>query len=645
VIRALALLLIACDGVMPLADAGMIDAGTAVAEPELPSFGPCVDGATARTTDDGVVFCEAPAITACPEGEAWFRTGCRAIGGECPSDLFPGDLPDGTRYVRIGSDGDGTRASPFGSIARAMDGAPPGTTIALAAGSYDELVEMRSGVTLRGACARETILGLSTLRGRGVIELSGVEGAVLRDVTIGPSDNIGLSIREGSELSVEGVLVDGAMLIGVAVLEGSSLTARQLVVRGTRAAGALGLGHGVAVEASSAELTDLVLERNNEMGLAVRGNRSEVNVEGFTSIDPVAAGDPPVAIAVSVTAGTLAVRGALLEGSTAAAVLVLGGAVDLEDAEIRRVSAPTPDRVGWGVGVNQASVRAQRLTIHGATGQAIAALGDASIDLTDVLVRETQGERAQATVERMAIYGSTGVAILVSGNEDLEGPRASIVGSSITVVDVAPLTTGGTGLYFQHAAHGELERVRIERASELAIGLVAGADASLRDLIVLDTVANATSGEFGRGLEVLGGSVSIERARFERQREASILIASGTLDARDLWVIDTLERGCAETTCRNAPGGVGVGASRGSRVTLERFTIDGARLCGVQVHGDGELDLHDGTITRAAVGACVQVAGYDLARLTDDVAYDDNGVAVQATSYEPPESRDVLVDP
>ncbi len=44
----------------------------------------------------------------------------------------------------------------------------------------------------------------------------------------------------------------------------------------------------------------------------------------------------------------------------------------------------------------------------------------------------------------------------------------------------------------------------------------------------------------------------------------------------------------------------------------------------------------DGVIDRVTVGACVQVEGFDLARLQNDVQYREVDVPVQATSYELP---------
>ena len=45
-----------------------------------------------------------------------------------------------------------------------------------------------------------------------------------------------------------------------------------------------------------------------------------------------------------------------------------------------------------------------------------------------------------------------------------------------------------------------------------------------------------------------------------------------------------------------------------------------------------------------AIGACVQVAGYDLDRLTQDVVYVDNGANLEATSLPVPSGAGVVAD-
>ncbi len=82
-------------------------------------------------------------------------------------------------------------------------------------------------------------------------------------------------------------------------------------------------------------------------------------------------------------------------------------------------------------------------------------------------------------------------------------------------------------------------------------------------------------------------------------------------------------------------------AVEGGSARVERFVVSGAPLCGVHVAELGELDLSSGDVAGAAIGACVQVDGYDLARLMNDVVYHDNGVSLQATTLPVPGALDL----
>ncbi len=70
---------------------------------------------------------------------------------------------------------------------------------------------------------------------------------------------------------------------------------------------------------------------------------------------------------------------------------------------------------------------------------------------------------------------------------------------------------------------------------------------------------------------------------------------------------------------------------------LGRFVVDGCDICGVHVARAGELDLTNGIVSGCALGACVQVEGFDVTRLQEDVRYRDNDVNLDATDLPVPE--------
>jgi len=110
------------------------------------------------------------------------------------------------------------------------------------------------------------------------------------------------------------------------------------------------------------------------------------------------------------------------------------------------------------------------------------------------------------------------------------------------------------------------------------------------------------------------------------------------LELLDVEILQTMAQVCAEDTCPGEAQGVALGSFRTARVTAERFVIRGAEVCGLQLALDGELDLLDGRVSGAEVGACIQVPDYDLTRLTTRVEYRDNGINLDATELPVPEA-------
>src|SRR5690606_28414972 len=100
---------------------------------------------------------------ACNGAEAHFpgEPGCVQVGTPCPSDAFPPtELLPADRQLRYvleeASGGDGSRNAPFGTVSEALEGAPPGTTIVVAAGTYAEALVIPTEVQVLGVCAEGT---------------------------------------------------------------------------------------------------------------------------------------------------------------------------------------------------------------------------------------------------------------------------------------------------------------------------------------------------------------------------------------------------------------------------------------------------------------------------------------------------------
>ena len=82
---------------------------------------------------------------------------------------------------------------------------------------------------------------------------------------------------------------------------------------------------------------------------------------------------------------------------------------------------------------------------------------------------------------------------------------------------------------------------------------------------------------------------------------------------------------------------VGAGSYGYARLSLTRFNIEAAELCGVHVGLDGEVDLVDGEVSACAIGACVNAEGYDLDRISGTVRYRDNAANLDTTALPVPD--------
>jgi hypothetical protein len=293
--------------------------------------------------------------------------------------------------------------------------------------------------------------------------------------------------------------------------------------------------------------------------------------------------------------------------------------------EARRLRVEDVDLLGV-VGGQDATATIEDLYVSGVAAQpfegvpvAIGLLYEGP-DLVVRRARFTDVERVGVQIEDTSRFEIEDVECLRSGN---------VVDSDSTPAGFASLQSAGT-----------IRRARI--ASGHGAGVLSiGTDLILEDASIEDMHAGR-DGRFGRGIEVSGGTASITRLAIRRARDVGIhAVASARLELVSVRIAETLPRDCSTTTCADVPGGHAI-ASIGAAITASGFTIDGASLCGAIVARGAGLDLVDGEIRGAAIGTCVQVDGYDVARVTRDVLYVDNGVNVSTTTHEVPEPADPL---
>ncbi len=596
------------------AEAG-VDAGAAFepTPPAAPALAPCPAGW--RETDE-----DPPACQPWPEGgraecaidEAHFpgETGCTRIGSSCPQGDWHEDLPPDASvlYVRAGAEigvGDGSRQWPFGTIDEAMSEARDETVIALSKGTFEEAVALRRGVTLWGACVAETLVAASLPDPyAGTITIVG-DDAIVRNLRVS-GERAGVW-ADTTSATLEGVVVDGAENMALVVAYGASVAGTDLALRETRSSdGRAGIGI-VAAQGGSLELSRAVIERNHEIGVAA-GSGSTLRLTDVAILDTRAQDlSGGFGRGLHVYEGAVAeLERAVIEGNLEGGAIVLGAGTSLRltDAVVRDTGSRDSDGTyGRGLDVGSgASVELTRVLLERNRDAAVFAHEPETIvTLTDVVVRHTLG---QATDD-----------------------------------------TRGLGLLVEVQAEVQAERVDFEDNQDTGI-LVRGAATTLGgvDVAVRGTRGDPEVRDRGVGLEANSGAVvDLARARFERNREAAVIAfdADTTMSLTEIAITDTLVRDCAVDVCADSTGGLGVVAMSRAAIDLRRFVVAGSALCGVQVAGDGSLDLHEGEIRDNPIGANVQVPDYDFGRLSDAVVYLDNGLNLDASAMPVPTPSDL----
>jgi hypothetical protein len=129
----------------------------------------------------------------------------------------------------------------------------------------------------------------------------------------------------------------------------------------------------------------------------------------------------------------------------------------------------------------------------------------------------------------------------------------------------------------------------------------------------------------------------------ERSHEVGIHATDmAALQLQDVTIRDTRPRACGTGWCADAPAGTGLGSYGGASVEMTSLLIEQSSLCGIQIAGGGTVDLADGEVSGNSIGACVQVDGYDLDRLTDGVLYRANGTNIDLGELPVPEPAPTL---
>lgn len=244
--------------------------------------GPGESGCPAGEVPDGPDCRPAGGETGCPEGFLPDEsTGCAPDPAACGTDPWPA-APDGAPVVFVdaaapAAGADGTQATPYATLAAAIDAAPEGAYLLLAAGTYNEQLVVGTSVTIRGRCAAMVTLTYPSW----TFSTAGAgEPVRLENLTLCSGTQPAIWLDQARPLIMRGVHVSGAGQIGVFV-DGADARAEvyESVVSGTRRNDGQGLGWSVRADGGELRLVGSRVHGGHGAAVSSGGAGGELIVE------------------------------------------------------------------------------------------------------------------------------------------------------------------------------------------------------------------------------------------------------------------------------------------------------------------------------------------------------------------------------
>jgi hypothetical protein len=473
-------------------------------------------------------------------------------------------------------------------------------------------------------------------------------------------------VENGRSLTIEGVLVERTNEVAIVSSgAGSEVSLTSAMLRDTRTtSGSFGRGL-VAQEGGRIEGHFVVVDENRDTGVFASDPGSEIVMS-----DSLISNTLPEqrdrtegrGVGIQSDARFEAAR-VLITGNREVGMYVSGAAsqCELTDVVVRE-TLPQERDGGAGDGIEVrfgARFEAQRLLVARNTGSGIFISDEGTMaHLEGVVVRDTEPPedvRAVAfglTVREGAGLEATSLLLSANNGSGLHLSTAATAGvSDVAIRGPSPEDAIGRGINVQMGAYMDATRLLVADRREVAL-FVRDADAVVRDAVFRDTRGRLGDGLYGRGLEIEGSTTfEAERILVESARDYGVAVlfgAAATLRDAAVVRIEVLE--CATSTCAGSPDGHGIGVVS-AELESSRFEIADAATCGLLLADDPGtpvptvVNLQDGVIAESSIGACLQVEGYDLSRLSDGVVYRDNGVNLDATSLPVPGHVDTVSDP
>jgi len=549
-------------------------------------------------------------------------------------------------------------------------------------------------VLVTGAAAEIHDLSIRDVRGNGIF-VDADTSVLIEGIEISSVEDAGIVVLRGeatlNRVSIRDVAPrssDGSFGVGIAVEAGATATIAEYSALRCHLA-------GILVHDATAAVTDAVV-RDGLASFAEGDLGFEYYLRNgadatFARVASVGGGGA----AIAVIASTATFEDAWLDGQNGnlfASVVAIGGAdVTVSRARVGDTPGPafaadgsalrvdhafvhnsSPDIAAQAISVSPGGLlQADRMHISGMAGSAMRVEGpDSSLVARDIVidgVRQTTARDGVGTwvhagggviLERVEVRRASSVAVLA-----MDASTVSARDLSIEDMVGAADGTWGRALHVQEGSTIEVERLRADGLRELAVSAFES-DVILRDAQFLEIVPNAPVTP-SAGVQSVSTRMEMERVEFA-EIQVALQFFGGEFVATDLSLRGggvQLAEGSVFTGHRvdiTGPARIGVAAytrstgtvsdlhvaspvdpghgivvSDTAALSVERFSIEGAPVCGVYILGTGSLDLREGEVHDNTIGACVEATEYDLSRLTDGVRYEGNSTSFDGTTALP----------
>ncbi len=667
-------------------DAGA-DAGSTAAPPDLPwlddgvpplELTPCPSG-WREVTEGDLTTCDpypegGPAT--CDRGEAHFpgEPGCRPIGDPCPSGEFATTLPTDVPIVYVDDGaapgGDGLIGAPYAALAEVgWVSLAPGTVVALGKGSYAGVLALKPGTVVMGACVAETTLTGTTAPAVAVVSMTGRgDPATVRNLSIASPPQEAVHLQNGYALSLAGVLIDRSPGYGASVLDSdSSLELSDTVIRDTQETSA-GAGAALYVEGGGhITASRAILAGNQTIAVMLQDPGSEVTLSDSVVRETRSASDGTYGRAIQVTLGAHLDASRFLATENRDVAVQLGDegtTVTLSDAILRDTQPMADGTMGRGLEVTSGGqLEATHLVLAGNRDVSVLVSGSGAVaTIADAVIADTQEREVNGKfghgldVQEGARLEATRVVVQNSRDLGVFGtdPETTMVLTDMLVRDTHPKVMDddyGWGIALELGASLEGHRLVIERSHDAAIvAKDEGTELSLFDSVVRSTAPRAFDLAFGTGVDTsYGAHLTAQRIVIDEAVSIGLSVYNGATAEVSDAVISRVANSMCE--CPESVAGHGV-AVIDATVSMTDFAIESPETCGFFVASFAgapgaaptSLDARSGVVRGAAIGACIQIDGYDLSRIMDGVSYLDNGTNLDITSLPVPTSPHMIVD-